>query len=180
MAGREIIAKAVVAKGRKFTQATHTLSPSEKPSSILGGWCINHKYEAEKQGKKVEINGTYDCNIWYSFDDNTKTEVVTETVSYKDVIKLRYRDEDYLDDEQEVIASVLQQPNCLEVTISPSGENIVVQVEREHLVECVGETKLVVMIDPDGLSEEEDNWEDDLESEVEDIDPDFLVGDVEE
>jgi len=53
---REIITKAVVAKGRKFTQSTHTISPSQKPTSILGGWIINHKYDAEKIGKTVEIN----------------------------------------------------------------------------------------------------------------------------
>lgn len=31
---REIITKAVVAKGRKFTQCTNTISPEKKPSSI--------------------------------------------------------------------------------------------------------------------------------------------------
>ena len=30
--------------------------------------------------------------------DNTKTEVVTEKIEYKDVIKLKYRDPDCLDD----------------------------------------------------------------------------------
>lgn len=103
---REIITKAVVAKGRKFTQCTNTISPGEKPSSILGGWIINHKYDAEKIGKTVEIEGYYDINVWYSYADNTKTEVVTERVKYVDVIKLRYRDTNYLDDEHEVIAKV--------------------------------------------------------------------------
>ena len=37
---REIITKAVVAKGRKFTQSTHTISPSQKPTSILGFFFI--------------------------------------------------------------------------------------------------------------------------------------------
>ena len=84
-----------------------------------------------KNRKTVEIEGTYDINVWYSYADNTKTEVVTERVSYVDVIKLRYRDKNYLDDEHEVIAKVLQQPNCLEVTISPNGNKVVVQAERE-------------------------------------------------
>lgn len=44
---REIITKAVVAKGRKFTQSNHTICPPHHPSSILGGWIINHKYEAK-------------------------------------------------------------------------------------------------------------------------------------
>lgn len=178
---REIITKAVVAKGRKFTQSTHTISPSQKPTSILGGWIINHKYDAEKIGKTVEIEGTYDINVWYSYADNTQTEVVTERVSYVDVIKLRYRDKNYLDDEHEVIAKVLQQPNCLEVTISPNGNKVVVQAEREFLAEVVGETKVVVEVNSDWTeSDEEEAWEEELDEELEDINPEFLVGDPEE
>ena len=52
---REIITKAVVAKGRKFTKSNHTIKPLHNPSSILGCWIINHTYEAEKIGKKVEV-----------------------------------------------------------------------------------------------------------------------------
>ncbi len=178
---REIITKAGFAKGRKFTQSTHTISPSQKPTSILGGWIINHKYDAEKIGKTVEIEGTYDINVWYSYADNTKTEVVTERVSYVDVIKLRYRDKNYLDDEHEVIAKVLQQPNCLEVTISPNGNKVVVQAEREFLAEVVGETKVVVEVNSDWTeSDEEEAWEEELDEELEDINPEFLVGDPEE
>ncbi|MEC2074560.1 outer spore coat protein CotE [Metabacillus fastidiosus] len=175
---REIITKAVVAKGRKFTQSTHTVSPSQRPTSILGGWIINHQYDAHKVGKTVEIEGTYDINVWYSYKDNTKTEVVTESVSYVDVVKLRYKDENFLDDEHEVICKAVQQPNCLEVTISPNGNKIVVQAEREHLAEVIGETKVCVQVNDEGCEEEE--WEEELDDEFEDLDPEFLVGDVEE
>ena len=82
---REIITKAVVAKGRKFTQSHHTICPPHNPSSILGCWIINHQYEAQKVGKKVEVHGSYDINVWYSHSDNTKTSVVTERVDYTDV-----------------------------------------------------------------------------------------------
>lgn len=129
----------------------------------------------------MEIEGTYDINVWYSYADNTKTEVVTERVSYVDVIKLRYRDKNYLDDEHEVIAKVLQQPNCLEVTISPNGNKVVVQAEREFLSEVVGETKVVVEVNSDWTeSDEEEAWEEELDEELEDINPEFLVGDPEE
>lgn len=176
---REIITKAVVAKGRKFTQCTHTISPSQKPASILGGWIINHKYDAQKHGKTVEVEGTYDINVWYSYNENTKTEVVTERVTYVDVIKLRYKDENYIDDEHEVICKALQQPNCLEVTISPNGNKIIVQAEREHLAEVIGETKVCVKVNPEGCNDGED-WEEELDDEFEDLNPEFLVGDYEE
>lgn len=176
---REIITKAVVAKGRKFSQCTHTISPSQKPASILGGWIINHNYDAQKNGNTVEVEGTYDINVWYSYNENTKTEVVTERVEYVDVIKLRYKDDNFLDDEHEVICKALQQPNCLEVTISPNGNKIIVQAEREHLAEVIGETKVCVHVNPDGYDDNDEEWEE-LDEEFEDLNPEFLVGDVEE
>ncbi|WP_170007334.1 outer spore coat protein CotE [Bacillus fonticola] len=176
---REIITKAVVAKGRKFTQSNHTVCPSENPSSILGCWIINHKYDAKKKGKTVEISGYYDINVWYSYHDNTKTEVVTEKVPYTDVIKLKYRDPDCFDDD-EVHARVLQQPNCVEAVISPNGNKVLVNAERELLVEVVGETKIVVHVYK-GDYEDEHDWELDVsDEEFEELNPDFLVGSEEE
>ncbi|RLQ91640.1 outer spore coat protein CotE [Falsibacillus albus] len=177
---REIITKAVVAKGRKFTQSNHTISPPHHPSSILGCWIINHTYEARKVGKKVEVCGSYDINVWYSHNDNSKTSVVTERVEYCDVIKLKYRDPDCLDD-KEVCARVLQQPNCVEAVISPNGNKIIVHVEREFLVEVIGETKVCVAIHPDGCDCDDEEWGHDLDDEeFEDLNPDFLVGCEEE
>ncbi|PKR83594.1 outer spore coat protein CotE [Heyndrickxia camelliae] len=175
---REIITKAVVAKGRKFTQSNHTITPPHHPSSILGCWIINHKYEAKKIDKKVEIIGSYEINVWYSHGNNTKTSVVTEKVDYVDVVKLSYRDPDCLDD-KEVIARVLQQPNCVEAVISPNGNKIIVNVEREFLVEVIGETKICVAIHPDGC-DSDDEWEEELDEEFEELDPDFLIGSEEE
>lgn len=178
---REIITKAVVAKGRKFTQSNHTICPKHHPSSILGCWIINHTYEAKKVGKTVEVRGYYDINVWYSFDNNTKTEVVTERVDYKDVIKLKYRDPDCLDD-HEVVARVLQQPNCCECVISPNGNKIIVHVEREFLVEVIGETKVCVAVHHDQCDCDDEEWGfDEVEEDAfEDLNPDFLVGDEEE
>lgn len=171
---REIITKSVVAKGRKFTQSHHSIHPPHRPSSILGCWIINHKYDAKKVGKKVEVSGTFDVNIWFSHHDNTKTSVVIENVSYKDVIKLKYRDPDCYDD-NEIIARVLQQPNCLEASISENGLKIVVQVEREILVECVGETKMCVIFHRDGVEADWDYDDDDLDDEeIDEIKTDFL------
>ncbi|KYD08929.1 outer spore coat protein CotE [Caldibacillus debilis] len=175
---REIITKAVVAKGRKYTQSNHAIRPVHAPSSILGCWIINHAYEAKKSGKTVEIQGTYDINIWYSYNDNTKTEVASEKVSYKDVIKLKYRDENAIAD-KEVIAHVLQQPNCQEAVISNKGNKILVTVEREFLVELIGETKIHVQLGD--KEEEDDDWDLDVDDEeLEEIDPDFLADEEEE
>lgn len=171
---REIITKAVVAKGSKFTQANYAMTPQHHPSSILGCWIINHKYEARKVGKTVEINGSFDMNVWYSHHDNTKTSVASERVEYKDVIKLHYRDPDCLDDRQ-VGAKVLQQPNCIEAVISKKGNKIIVNTEREIAVDVLGETKICVEVHPGKCKDDDDDWTKELDdSELEDINPDFL------
>lgn len=180
---REIITKAVCGKGRKFTQASHTVSPSHKPTSILGCWIINHKYQAVKKGDAVEVEGSYDINAWYSHHNNTQTEVATETVTYSDVVPLAVRDENVLSDQMEVIARCIQQPNTLEATISPNGSTVVVQVEREFLVEVIGETKIHVAVHPDGTIAELDqvNFDEEVtDEEFQDLDPNFMMGDMEE
>lgn len=67
------------------------------------------------------------------------------------------------------------------MTISPNGNKVVVQAEREFLAEVVGETKVVVEVNSDWTeSDEEEAWEEELDEELEDINPEFLVGDPEE
>lgn len=151
---REIITKAVCGKGQKLFDGTHTISPLHEPSSILGCWIINHSYSAIKKDDDIEVQGSYDINVWYSYENNTKTDVVTENVSYTDTIPLSTKDDNVLTDEMDVIATAIKQPNALEATISESGEEVNVDVEREFAVECIGETKVAVAVDPDGLLEE--------------------------
>lgn len=178
---REIITKAVVAKGRKFTKANYTISPPHHPSSILGCWIINHKYEARKVGKKeVEVSGSFDMNVWYSHHDNTKTSVATERVDYRDILKLHYKDPDCMDDRQ-VLANVLQQPNCVEAVISKKGNKILVTTEREFQVDVIGETKVCVEVHYDKCSDDDDYdlHEELSDSELEDINTEFLTADEE-
>ncbi|OLS37552.1 spore coat protein [Alkalihalophilus pseudofirmus] len=175
---REIITKAVCGKGRKFSEATHKIKPAHKPSSILGCWIINHKYGAQKKGSNVEVDGSYDVNLWFSYNDNTKTEVATQTVNYTDVIPLSMQDQNVLSDDMEVFARALQQPNTLEASISENGEHVNVEVEREFVVDCIGETKMAVAVNPDGIIEEfdveDDEFDDISDEEYEKLDPNFL------
>ncbi|MFP3124027.1 outer spore coat protein CotE [Ectobacillus funiculus] len=177
---REIITKAVVGKGRKYTKSTHTVDPNNNPTSILGCWVINHVYEANKYGKYVQIEGYYDVNTWYSYDENTKTEVVTERVRYEEEIKVRYRDKNFTGDDHEIIARVLQHPNCLEAVISPNGNKIVATVEREFICEIVGETKVCVRVNPEGCHDDEEYFYSVDDEEFEDLDPNFMLDSEEE
>lgn len=174
---REIITKAVIGKGKKSVEDTDRITAPHRPSSILGCWIINHKYRANLVEKdKVEIRGTYDVNIWYSYNDNSKTEVVSERVEYCDYIPLSTRDKQHFGDKCDVLATVLQQPNCLECSIEAKGNKIKVDVEREFLVEVIGETKVVVKVDPKGniMEEDDDKHYKISDEELDTIDTDFL------
>jgi spore coat protein E len=150
---RQIVTKAVIAKGKKRTESSETLRPPNTPTSILGCWVINHHYSAKKVGKYVEVSGKYDVNVWYAYNNHSKTAVYTETIHYKDRIKLHYRDEEIIDSD-EVHVKVLQQPNCIEAIINQKGDSFNIVIEREFLVEVIGETKIVVSVHPIEFEEE--------------------------
>ena len=150
---RQIVTRAVIAKGKKRTESKETLSPPNAPTSILGCWVINHHYQAKRIGKYVEVSGKYDVNVWYAYNNHSKTAVFTETISYKDRIKLSFRDGE-VNDSDDVKVRVLQQPNCIEAVITKQGDKVQVTVEREFLVEIIGETTVVINVHPLDFEEE--------------------------
>jgi spore coat protein E len=150
---RQIVTKAVVAKGKKKAEACETLRPPNNPSSILGCWVINHTHQAKKHGKFVEVSGKYDINVWYAHHDHSKTSVFSETVPYKERIKLHYREDD-TQGAEDIHVRVVQQPNCTEATITPDGEQFKVTVERELHAEVVGETTVCIQVQPVEYEEE--------------------------
>ncbi|CAM3519532.1 outer spore coat protein CotE [Marinicrinis lubricantis] len=177
---REIITKAVCGKGRKFSQATHSVNPPHTPSSILGAWLINHQYEAVKSSGGIEVVGTYDINIWYSYDGNSKTDVAKETVSYVEEVPLSYLDPKHRAATEEVYAEATQEPNCVEANLTSDG-TVRIRVEREYRVEMVAETKVfVVTTDSSGDFDDKDLdfYGGDEDTEFEDLDPELLDDDL--
>lgn len=177
---REIITKAVCGKGRKFSQVTHNVTPPHKPSSILGAWIINHQYDADRSGEGIEVVGTYDINIWYSYDKNTKTDVAKETVSYVELVPLSYLDTKHRASTEEVSAEATQEPNCVEAHVNGNG-GVTIRVEREFHAELVAETKVCVVICGNGCDDFEDkdiHFEAGDEMDFEDLDPDLLDDEI--
>lgn len=178
---REIITKAVCGKGRKFSQVTHTVTPPHKPSSILGAWIINHQYEAVRSGEGIEVVGTYDINIWYSYDKNTKTDVAKETLSYVELVPLSYLDSKHRASTEEVSAEAIQEPNCVEAGISDGGNSVLIRVEREYQVELIAETKVCVVVCENGCDDFEDkdiDFDVNEDLDYEDLDPDLFDDEI--
>ncbi len=151
---KEIVTKAVIAKGKKNFTTEASVVVNNNPSTILGCWVINHNFSGIKAGNQVTINGSYDVNIWYSYDNDTKTEVVKETNNYSEVINMHSRDE--TSNNEEIIVRSLKQPNCVKVDIE--GNHINYVIEKELGIELVDDVKLKV--EDNG---EEDPWDEIVE-----------------
>ena len=62
---REIVTKAVIAKGKKLFTTNHTVKVDKNPSTIISCSVINHNFNDVKSGDNISINGSYYVNIWY-------------------------------------------------------------------------------------------------------------------
>lgn len=158
---REIVTRAVLAKGRKILKVKETVNINDDVTSVLGCWIINHQFEATLIGKDVKINGSFENNIWYSLNDNTRTEVIRTTTEYEGKVRVKEVVNDNISDHCDVVVRVLQQPTCTNALITPDG--IVVDVVFELLVEVIGETKMVVsVINQVNLNESIDDFENEI------------------
>ena len=171
----EIISKAVISKGRKVFSQKDNLEVSNHPSTVLGCWVINHQFSGMKQNNQIIINGSYDVNIWYSYDNDTKTDVVKKSYNYTEMVKMKEVNTDY--DNTSIIVRSLTDPKCVDVKID--GDNINYQVDLELGIELVGDVKVKVMVDDDlddyDLIEEEKKETKDLNEQIDkEVNEDYL------
>lgn len=141
---REIVTKAVVAKGKKVMHLSHELYTTVQPYSILGCWIINHEFEASKKNDLINIDGSLEVNIWYSTDENTKTDVLREKITYFKDIKVKKIVSNYLKNTDDVLAKILRHPTVTSAKID--NDTIYLDIEFEILAEVIGETKMQVTI----------------------------------
>ena len=90
---KEIVTKAVVGKGKKYYRNTYTINTEFAPNTVLGCWVINHKFEGHEVHGKIEIDGSFDVNLWYSYDNDTKTSVMTKNIPYREVVTVSQKAE---------------------------------------------------------------------------------------
>lgn len=162
---KEIVTKTVVGKGRKTFKTNHSLTPENTPNTVLGCWVINHTFTGTNRKNEVTVNGTFDVNVWYSYDNDSKTAVTTRNFSYQEILKLRVKDHDSLTNENEIIVRSLKQPTVQDVNIKDNEVHL--SIEKELGVEIVGESKVKIAILEDELP-----W-DDIEEEP-DINEDYI------
>ena len=162
---KEIVTKTVVGKGRKTFKSDHSLTPENTPNTVLGCWVINHNFTGSNRKNEVTVNGSFDVNVWYSYDNDSKTAVTTRSFNYQEMLRLRVKDQDSLTNENEIIVRGLKQPTVQDVNIK--GNDVYLSIEKELGVEIVGESKVKI-----ATLEDELPW-DDIEEDPE-VDENYI------
>ncbi len=142
---KEIVTKAVIGKAKKISSGEFTLIPEEKPDTILGCWVINNTFNGVNNHGKVVINGAFDVNVWYSYENDTKTAVSTKRFNYDDTMNVTLKDNATLNDKSEIIVRSLKQPTVTNVNLNDG--NLKLTIEKELGVEIIGDAKLKVSVE---------------------------------
>ena len=134
---REIVTKTVLGKGKKLFTNHYSLTPEEAPTTILGCWVINHKFEGFKENDK-------------------KTLVSKQTIAYDEVLNVAKKRESDISNATEIIVRSLSGPTCTKVEI----QNGIIEydIEKELGIEIVGDAKVKIAVD-----ETEDDWDEILD-----------------
>ena len=157
---KEIVTKAIIGKGKKYFKDNYNLEVNNNPSTILGCWVINHQFKGYKSNDKVGVNGSYDVNIWYSYDNDSKTMVANKKIEYNNLFNVKVTENSDLNSDTDIIIKPLKQPTCSSVNIN--SNKISFDIEKELGIEIVGDTKVKIAVE-----EDEDPW-DEIIDEVDD------------
>ena len=171
MAFKEIVTKAVIGKAKKSSSNNYSLTPQEKPDTVLGCWVINHNFLGEKKDNKVKVNGSFDVNVWYSCENDSKTSVAKESFSYTDLMNVPLKDDTKLNDNSEIIVRCLRQPTVSDVKIDNGVINM--KVDKELGVEIVGDAKVKINVEED-YDDYEEIYDDTIDLQIDEINEDYL------
>ena len=105
---------------------------------------ITHEFEASRNDDLIDINGSFEVNIWYSTEQNMKTDIIREKVAYKKDIKVKRIVTEYLKNSDDILVKILKHPTVTNAKII-DGE-IKIDVDFEILAEVIGETKMQVTV----------------------------------
>ena len=172
---KEIVNKAIIGKGKKYFKDSYTMDVNNNPTTILGCWVINHKFKGYKTGDKIGVNGNFDVNIWYSYDNDSKTAVVNQKIDYNDLFNVKIKDDADLSGDTDIVVRSLTQPSCSKVNIVDDN-HISFEIDKELDIEIVGETKVKIAIEADEEPWEEilDDVDDKTLEEIEKVDENYI------
>ena len=168
---REIVTKAVIGKAKKTSGNKFTLETEERPNTVLGCWVINNTFNGTNNNGSVLVNGAFDVNVWYSYDNDTKTAVTTKRFNYTDKMHVPLKNDTILDNNSEIIVRSLKQPTVTNVDIK--NGLVELTIEKELGVEIVGNTKVKISVE-DEFDDYEEVIDEQIEDEIDTLDDNYL------
>jgi len=143
---REIVTKAVIGKANRMFEVTSMMPETVGlVKRVLGTGMINHQMKATRSGNLIEISGSYEVHVWYTYEDELeKTEIIRLQVDYGDVVGLKNPLRENLLESDEIIVEEVIAPYATDVRIEAGI--IHVDVVFEVVAEVIGETKMRVAI----------------------------------
>ncbi len=138
----EIVTKAIIGKGKQEYKNNYEFLLTDDVSSILGCYIQNHKILATIENSKVRINGSFDTNIWYSFDNNTKTKVEVQRINYTELMDIHLKEDIEINESFEIEALSTKKP--VVVNVNTSKNLIKYEVEKELSIDILGNAKVKV------------------------------------
>lgn len=141
---KEIVTKTIIGKGKKTFKNDYEVSVDKNVNTVLGCWVINHNIKGKKDEDYIKLNGSYDINIWYSYDNNTKTDVISKKMFYEEKVRVNIKENSELTDDSDIIVRSLKNPSCVDV----SSENNIIKytISKELGIEIVGDTKIKIAV----------------------------------
>ena len=136
-------------------------------TSFGGCWIINHEFEATKINNTVKLDGEFEINIWYSTNNNTRTDIIREVISYKKDVETKTIVKEYLENSDDILARIVQHPTCTNAKILDGF--IEIDITFEIVAEIIGETKMKVTV-----FKEVENWEEEIDTLDMDINENFV------
>ena len=160
---KEIVTKAVIGKGKKTKSEEYVITTDEKIDNVLGCWVINHNFRGSIVNNSIIVNGSYDVNIWYSYNNNTKTNVMIKKFNYEYPMNVSLKENSSLTKDSEIIVRTLSQPSVVDVNID--GLDIHLTIEMQLGVEVIGDTTVRVSVEDtfDDYEEIEENTMDEID-----------------
>lgn len=144
---KEIVTKAVIGKTKKSTKDELSIETDTAVDTVLGCWVINNTFSGHNNRGKVNIDGNYDVNVWYSYDNNTKTNVLVRNFTYQDLVNVKLKNDTNLTNTNEILVRSLSAPSVTNVEVE--GTKIKLNVEKELGVEVIGDTKVRIAVQDD-------------------------------
>lgn len=127
--------KVVTNKLKHKDTTIYDFALDKEVSAILGGWIINHKFKVENKNGRVIVIGEYDLNVWYSYNNNTKTDVFIKTINCEEMLRRRVSSSSQLE------IKCVNTPSITNSKIIDGKINIA--ISKEYEMEVIDEVEII-------------------------------------